>query len=179
MEHDDQPLLDRDRIVDLLHQVAEEAERRGVSAALFLVGGGAMALGYTTARTTRDLDGVFEPKQVVYDIAAAVAADAGLAPDWLNDAVKAFLPGEDSGATVIFERPGLRVSIASPRYLFVMKAIAGREADEEDLRALYALAGFGSASEALDTVERAYPTRPLSPAVQYLVEGIAADPGSS
>lgn len=76
-----------------------------------------MALAYNTRRATRDLDGVFEPKQVVYQAAERVAEEHGLAPDWLNDSVKAFLPGDDPDATVLFDRPGMSVRVASPAYV--------------------------------------------------------------
>lgn len=100
-----------------------------------------------------------------------MAAEEGLAPDWLNDAVKAFLPGEDSAATVVLERRGLTVSIASPRYLFVMKAIAAREADEEDLRTLYRTewVRVGNRSARRRGARLSNPTP--APAVQHLVEG--------
>ena len=168
--------LGRDDIVKLLNDVAKEAERREVEVSLFLVGGAAMALAYSTSRATKDLDGVFEPKSVVNEIAAQIAQqrpEYGLAPDWLNDAAKSFMPGEDASATTLFETAGLSVRIASPRYLFVMKALSAREADEDDLRILYPLCGFASASEALDTVSLAYPGRLLKASTQYLVEGIA------
>ena len=175
MPGDSGPLLDRAQIIGLLDLMADEARRRGVRIDLFLVGGGAMALAYNTARSTRDLDGVFEPKIVVYEIAAAVAhlSELDLAEDWLNDGVKGFLPGPDSSASLFYERDSLSVRIASPRYLFVLKAMSGRESDEDDLRTLYPLCGFASPTEALDTIETAYPTRRISPSVQYVVEGIA------
>jgi Nucleotidyltransferase of unknown function (DUF6036) len=166
----------RDDIMKLLNDVAKEAKRREVEVSLFLVGGAAMALAYSTSRATKDLDGVFEPKSIVYEIAAHVAQrrpEYGLSPDWLNDAAKSFMPGEDADATTLFETVGLSVRIASPRYLFVMKALSAREADEDDLRILYPLCGFASAGEALDTVASGYPGRLLKASTQYLVEGIA------
>ncbi len=170
--------LGRAEILALLNEVGCEAERREVSVSIFLVGGAAMALAYSTTRATKDLDGVFEPKQVVYEIAAGIARDHpeyGLSDDWLNDAAKSFLPGDDALASTLFELPALSVRVASPRYLFVMKAMAAREVDEEDLRILYPLCHFESAAEALNALEAAYPGRPMEAAVQYLLEGIAAE----
>jgi hypothetical protein len=63
---------------------------------------------------------------VIYRAAQRVGDRRGLPPDWLNDGVKGFLPGPDPGATVLFDRPGLAVRIASPRYLFAMKVLAAR-----------------------------------------------------
>jgi Nucleotidyltransferase of unknown function (DUF6036) len=178
MVHDSDTGLTRSQIKDLLHRVSDEAIKREINISLFLVGGAAMVLAYSTSRSTRDLDGVFEPKSVVYEIAKTIAEEAielNLPADWLNDAVKAFLPGVDPHASVYFESAGLSVRIASPRYLFVMKAIAARESDIDDLRLLYPLCNFASADDAIETVVAAYPARLLKPNVTYLVEEIAAE----
>lgn len=121
------------------------------------------------------------PKSEVCRIARRVAGRSGidgLDPNWLNDAVKGFLPGADPAAAVLLDRPHLSVSVASPRYLFVLKAVAGREVDEDDLRRLWPLCGFASADEALDSIESASPRQPLRPAIQYLVESLAEELGT-
>lgn len=55
-----------------IHALLVELCERAVKADLFLVGGAAMALAYNTRRATRDVNAVFEPKQMVYEAAAAV-----------------------------------------------------------------------------------------------------------
>lgn len=173
-------MIDRETIIHLLDEIDRAATRRDVRVELFIVGGGAMALAYNATRVTGDLDAVFEPTSVVRAIAREVAEtfpELNLADDWLNDAVKGFLPGADENASVLFDRPNLAVTIASPRYLFVLKAMAAREVDEGDLRALWPLCGFEDAAEALDVVEAAYPRIPIRPAVQYLIEAIGAEEG--
>lgn len=113
----------------------------------------------------------------MYELAARVAArhPLKLREGWLNDGVKGFLPGADPNAAVFYDHPSLTVSVASPRYLFVLKAMSARESDEDDLRVLYPLCNFASADEALDSIERAYPTQEIKPVVQHLVKGIAAE----
>ena len=59
-------LLSRDDILVLLEVLGAELDLRGHHGDLFLVGGAAMALAYDTRRATRDLDGIFEPKLIVY-----------------------------------------------------------------------------------------------------------------
>jgi hypothetical protein len=56
-----------------------------------------------------------------------------------------------------------------------MKALAAREADEDDLRTLYPLCGFNGFSDALDAVAAAYPGRLLKASTQYIIEGIAQE----
>ncbi len=91
----------------LLGDLSEELSCRGVTADVFLVGGAAMALAYNSRRTTRDVDGVFAPKQVVYDAAAVVGERRGVGAYWLNDAVKGYLHGHDPHARPVFESDGL------------------------------------------------------------------------
>lgn len=101
-----------------------------------------MALAYNTRRATRDLDGVFEPKRVVYEAVRRIATrHPDLPDDWLNDGVKGLMLGEDPDATVVFQHPGLNVRVASPRYLFSMKVAASRvEQDDDDIAILFGLA---------------------------------------
>jgi Nucleotidyltransferase of unknown function (DUF6036) len=163
-------LLDRDDFLALLGEMATILEGRGVRGDLFVVGGAAMALAYNSRRSTRDLDAVFEPKSAIYEVAREVGTRHGLAGDWLNDAVKGFLPGEDPNATTLFDRPGLTVRIASPAYLFAMKAVAARvERDATDLITLYRLCGFASVEEALDNVAAHYPPHLLPPKTEFLL----------
>jgi len=164
-------MLDRPALLGLLERLAAELTVEGVQAEMFIVGGAAMALAYNTRRSTRDIDAVFEPKAIIYDIAARMAADQQAEPGWLNDAVKGFLPGADPAATVLFERPGLAVRIASPRYLLVMKVMAARvERDEDDIVRLAELSGLRTAAAVLDLVERSYPGVPVPPRAQYFLE---------
>jgi len=163
-------MLSREDIIGLLGELADELDAQGIHGDLFLVGGAAMALAYGTRRATSDLDAVFEPKQVIYEIARQVGDRHGLPADWLNDGVKGFPPGPDPDSTVLFDRPGLSVRIASPGYLFAMKVLAARvERDEDDIQVLYRLCGFGSVEEALDHVQQIYPYQPIPPKAQYLL----------
>lgn len=151
-------LLVRDELTGLLEELSTELERKGLRGDLFVVDGAAMALAYNTRRSTRDLDAVFEPKELIYEAARVVGERHNLPHDWLNDGVKGFLPGEDPNATTIFDRPSLSVRVASPRYLFAMKAVAARVGrDTDDLLHLYRLGGFASVDEALECVEQHYP----------------------
>jgi Fur family ferric uptake transcriptional regulator len=108
--------FDRERMHALFTAPAAELDADSERAEVFLVGGAAMALVYDRARATRDLAAVFAPTTAVRRAASAVAAREGLADDWLNDAVKGFVPGPDADARRYFEAPGLVVDVASPEY---------------------------------------------------------------
>lgn len=66
--------LARPDITALLDDLSAELAAVGASADLFLVGGAAIAIAYDSQRSTRDLDAVFLPTDVVRKAAAAVAA---------------------------------------------------------------------------------------------------------
>lgn len=157
----------------LFVQLADELSGRNVRAELFLVGGAAIALCFDERRATRDLDAVFAPTAAVRRAAAAVGEREGLEPDWLNDAVKGFLPGKDSRAVRYFEAPGLSVDVASPEYLLAMKLFASRaEVDAEDITLLYRHLGYTTVEQGLDLVEQAYPGRPLPAKIRFLLEEV-------
>jgi len=159
----------------LFEELAEELSRQGTRAELFLVGGAAIALCFDERRSTRDLDAVFAPTDAVRKAAAAVAEREGLDEDWLNDAVKGFLPGVDRNARRYFEAPGLSVDVASPEYLLAMKLLSSRaEVDAEDIALLYRHLGFRTVEQGLHLVEQAYPLRPLPAKVRFLLEEIVA-----
>jgi len=164
--------MDREEIIDALTALAAELDRRGVSAEMYVVGGAAIALAFDERRSTRDIDAVFEPKNVVYEAAAIVAKDRSLPPGWLNDAVKGFLAGDDPAAVPVFDLPGLRCLAASPETLLALKVLAHRIGeDEDDLRLLAHELGLESADEVLTVAERTFGDR-LDPAARFFVEQV-------
>lgn len=136
-----------------------------------------MALAFSRDRVTRDLDAVFEPKQVIHEEAARIARDRRLPENWLDDAVKGLLPERQPPieAAASFSIPGLHVGIASAEYLFAMKAQAARqETDGDDLRRLAAILSIRTVHQALDLVERFYGPERLRPTTRLLLEDILA-----
>lgn len=167
--------MDRDRIVEMLHLLAVRCEQDGLRGEIHLVGGAAIALAFNAERTTGDLDGAFEPKTEIYRIAASIAEEQDLDPDWLNDGAKAFIPasGDAAQTNVYLDTPGLVVRTGSAKQLFAMKAISGRDSDIDDLRLLYRECGFADPDEALDLLESTYPPALNTSAVQHIVRSVA------
>ncbi len=164
--------MDRGEIIDALTALASELERRGVVAEMYVVGGAAIALAFDERRATRDIDAVFEPKDVVYEAAAVVADRLELPGGWLNDAVKGFLEGDDPAAAPVLDLPGLRCLTASPETLLALKVLAHRVGeDEADLRLLAGELGLETAGEVLAIAERIYGDR-LDPAARFFVEQV-------
>jgi hypothetical protein len=168
-------VFDRDAALRALAELATVLAARGVEGRIFVVGGAALALAFDARRSTRDIDAVFEPKSEVYRAARDVAATLDLPDDWLNDAVKGFVPGTDPEAVPIFERPGLSVSAASARFLLAMKLRAARvEQDAGDIRFLAGLLGLHSAEAVLQVARDRYPVEELPPRARFLVDELFA-----
>lgn len=147
--------LSADEITALLEELGARLRAQGVEATLYVVGGAAMALQFDMRRVTADVDAVFHPKVTVADEASAMATEHGLPPDWLNDSVRAFLPGDDADA-VPFHVPGLAVALASPEHLLAMKMAAFRPTDISDLEILFRQLDVGTPDEAADIALAVY-----------------------
>ena len=161
----------RAKILKALEALGEELTSEGVRGQVFIVGGAAMALAYSTRRVTKDIDAVFEPKSTVYAAAVRVAEAQGLPDDWLNDAVKGFIPGRDEQPRAVPEIPGLDVAVASPRYLLAMKLMAMRFGeDDEDIEILLGECGIEHPDEALAVLRGVYPEREPPAKTRFFLE---------
>ena len=93
---------------------------------------------------------LFVPHGVVLEEARNVAQDLGLPAWWLNEQASVYISGKDDpGRRRVFDHPGLRVTAASPRHIFAMKALAATTRDVDDLRLLAGIIEVDSAETAL------------------------------
>jgi len=161
----------RARILSALQALGDELTSRDIHGQIFIVGGAAMALAYSTRRVTADIDAVFEPKASIYEAAAHVAHDLDLPEDWLNDAVKGFMPGPDEHPRPIPDITGIEITTASPEYLLAMKLMAMRFGeDDEDIEILLRECDLHTADDALALLERMYPSQEPSPKTRFFLE---------
>ena len=175
-------VFDAAAIQSLLEALDEQLAARGTTADIYLVGGAAIALSFDAARTTRDLDAVFAPTSEVRAAARNVADQFGLAEDWLNDAVKGFVPpGSDADQRVVFESAHLRVCVAGAEHLLAMKVAAARvEQDRGDLALLVDALGLVSADQALQIARDCLgPSYPIPPRALYLLDEIFEEKATS
>lgn len=167
-------VLDAEHVRVLFRELSDRLAVAGVHAQLFVVGGAAMALAYDHGRLTRDVDALFVPTPDVREAAEAIGAAHGLEPDWLNDAVKGFLPGQDEHPVAVFESESLLVQVASPGYLLAMKLHASRdERDLDDAATLFLRLGYTSAEQGIELLTSTYPVRRLLPRRRYIVKDVA------
>ena len=147
--------LDPAELRDLLQELVRRVEARGVTGAIRIVGGAALALRYpddAEVRTTRDVDAVWEPRAEVGEVIAELAAERGLEADWINPAAASWLRTDPPNpAEGQFE-----IVIATPEQLVAMKLAAGREQDLADLRILARHLGIDDAERLVDIAYDVY-----------------------
>ncbi len=164
-------LLDRAQLERAFTALGDRLVQRGIVADVFVVGGAAMALAYDATRVTRDVDSLFVPHGVVFEEARNVAQDLGLPPWWLNEQASVYISGKDDPAKRrVFDHPGLRVTAASPRHIFAMKALAARTRDIDDLRLLADIIGVDSAETAMQICAEFFPDEDLSPRAAAILQ---------
>ena len=174
--------LSKTQILAALQRLNELLNEKGVLGELCIFGGAAMVLAFDARESTRDVDGIFVPKQDVYESAKQVGEEMGFEPDWLNDGVKGFVSsvGEvTSDGMPIFTN--LRVMRPTAEYLLAMKCLASRVADygtggdKTDVTTLIKMLGMTNTDAVCDLVSSFYTERQVQPKVRYFIEEIIAE----
>ena len=169
-------MLTREQIIGNLKRLGELLLARGMRGELLLTGGAAMCLVHSVRDMTKDIDALYEPKEIINGLAEQIAEEEGLPAGWLNDSVKGFVePGAPVEAFRTFE--GLTVTVVSARYLMAMKLMSARGGtDTSDISFLMRKLNIQSADEALEIVTSYYQPERVLPKTVYLIEECLQDP---
>ena len=81
----------RDEILRYLHILNEKLRQQNVKGEICLYGGAVMCLVFDARPSTKDVDAIFHPSEIIRKAAKEIANELDLADDWLNDGVKGFL----------------------------------------------------------------------------------------
>jgi hypothetical protein len=175
-----------------LAELGRRSYGAGRTVEIAIYGGSALLLTLNRQITTADVDAVFErDKEFIRKLTAEMAAEYGWNENWLNDGVKGWLSARDRDPEVkaLFktypseDRPGLRVFVAKPEYLFAMKCRAmriggvGSSPDVEDIKLLARAIGVSSSEQALALVEKFYPHNALEPKTRFGLQDIFSSLG--
>ena len=169
--------LSKETILAALSRLDELLREKGVLGEVCIFGGAAMVLAFDARESTRDVDAIFVPKQVVLESARRVAEEFKLSPDWMNSGVAGFVSaqGEVTGEGMpVFEN--LRVLRPTNEYLLAMKCLASRVAtmgvsgDRQDVITLLRELGIRDAAAACDLVARYYKESLLPAKVRFFIE---------
>lgn len=160
--------LDAPALRAVLEDMGQAMARRREWVEIAIFGGSALLLHLASRPSTRDVDyiPVSGDSAGLAKVAQEVGARHGLPEGWLNDAVGMFVEElRDHHPFEVYPREsvdgGLRVLLASPRYILAMKIRAMRSAlesnDVSDIWELLGHCGIGDADEALSLVRKFFP----------------------
>ncbi len=161
-------------IDELLHELARRLNERGESATIRLVGGAALVAREYRTTTTFDIDAICQPEAAVLDVAAEIATERNLPPDWLNSDAKAYIPFVTTEHWRQLFRDGkVTVSTAPAKMLLAMKLKANRgRRDADDIARLLAVCKVKTVEQAQQMYENYHPQEVLSEAVQARIEAV-------
>jgi len=114
----DGPLSSRSELVELFEALASRLAARGVTASVYVVRGAAISMTFDARRATRDIDAVvLDGHGALMDEVRRLASERGLPTTWLNEQATAYVSRQpDSSASIVFDRPGLKVALRLPRH---------------------------------------------------------------
>lgn len=173
----DGPLWSRSELVELFEALASRLAARGVTASVYVVQGAAISMTFDARRATRDIDAVvLDGHGALMDEVRRLASERGLPTTWLNEQATAYVSRQpDSSASIVFDRPGLKVATASAAPLFAMKMAAARATDVDDIRLLAGVLNITSISDAVDVFERVFPGQTLGTRQRLVTEDALVD----
>jgi hypothetical protein len=116
-------MLAAKKIFSLFEELNEELKKEGQKAEIGLLGGTVMCLVFNVREATRDVDTVFEPKDLIRKIALIIGERHGIGEDWLNDAAKGYL-SKNIDKNDVLNLSNLYVWSPRADYMLAMKCIS-------------------------------------------------------
>lgn len=173
-------VLTREAILAALRALSAELGKHSITGEICLFGGTVMVLAFTARVSTKDVDAIFQPAQLIRDLARRVGEQQRLPANWLNDGVKGYVSARhETVAGNLPQFPHLRLTMPVPEYLLAMKCMAarlggttGEPSDVPDIIFLVRHLNLKSAPAVLDLVAQYYPANRIPVKTQYLVEGL-------
>ena len=162
----------KQQIKDYLKKVDSILCEKNTKGEICLYGGTVMCIVFNARPSTKDVDAIFYPSNIIKDAANQIAEEFNLRKDWLNDGVKGFLVKHEK--YVYYDWPSLKVYIPEPDYLLAMKTLASRvdTSDRNDICFLIDKLELKKPEEVFKIIERYYPKSIIKPATQYFIEEI-------
>jgi hypothetical protein len=177
------PGFSREVILRALASLSDHLGRNGVLGEICLFGGTAMVLAFSARISTKDVDAIFQPTQLIRNLAQRIAEEHNLPHNWLNDGVKGFVSQRhETAVNNLPQFPHLRLTMPVPEYLLAMKCMAsriggteGEQSDIPDIVFLIRHLKLNSAKAVIELVARYYPENQIAIKTQYLIEGLFAE----
>lgn len=166
-------MLTDKQIIELFEALNTELHNCDGVAEIGIVGGAVMCLVFQARVATRDVDAIFEPAELVRKLAAQLAEERGLSPNWLNDAAKGFIQGNFARQDVL-NLSNLHVWAPDAKYMLAMKCISARwdSSDRDDVIFLVRHLKLTQPQQVFDIIEHYYPHNRIPPKTQYFIEEV-------
>lgn len=146
---------------DAFGALAEELNRRGITATIAICGGAAMLLNHPNRPATRDIDAI-EIDAAVSAAVHKIAKERRWPTTWLKDQAAMYVPRSPRlRSRAAYDRLGLRILTMHPEQLLAMKVMASRPRDVEDIRRLVNELDITEVDEVIELTRRTFPGQPL------------------
>ena len=158
-------------ILIFLEIINEKLKKNGLKGEIALFGGSVMCVVYKARMLTKDIDAVFEPKNIIYATAEEISKEYGLKKGWLNDSVKGFL-SEKNDIQVYKKFSNLIIYTPVPEYMFALKCCSarlGESSDIEDIKYLLGYLKIREHNQAVKIIEKYIPAKRILPRTKYLL----------
>lgn len=165
--------LSKEDIENLFLKINERLKDKEVKGEIYLFGGAVICLCYNARMSTKDIDAIFRPKDLIYDIIKDIAEEENLPYDWLNDGVKGFV--SDKEEIEEFEiYSNLSIYRTKIDYLLAMKCMSCRlgedSKDISDIQFLVNKMKLENKEEVENLLLKYFPAKLISPKVSFMLE---------
>lgn len=161
----------------LLLKINDKLAAKGIRGEIGLYGGAVMCIAFNARESTHDIDAVFNPKYNIYQAAKELAEEYSLPEDWLNDSVKGFI-SENNELNLVTSLSNLAIYMASPQYMFAMKAVSCRTehiAEIQYIKFLIRYLGIATTEQALAVIAKYYPSNRVTNKTFYFLMELFGD----
>lgn len=162
----------RDEIIKYFNMLNDKLRQRNVKGEICLYEGAVMCLVFDARPSTKDVDAIFHPSEIIRQAAKEIANEHELVEGWLNDGVKGFLV--DHPKKVFLNLSNLIVMVADSEYMLAMKSLSARidGTDSKDIEFLIKTLNIQSVEEVFKIMDKYYPRSIIRPATQFFLEEI-------
>lgn len=136
-------MLTKSEIEQYFREINDRLADCDASGEIVICGGAVMALVYDARPSTKDVDGLFVPTEVIRKIVAEIAEEHDLESDWLNDAAKGFIDTSRMEFEDVLVLSNLRVRRPRDREMLALKLASAREDSLDTADALFLMNRVG------------------------------------
>jgi hypothetical protein len=162
--------FDKQNLLNALTQVGEILYQRGKIGDIAIYGGSALILQFDVSFKTEDVDAIINSEHgEVSRAVREVGTKNGWTSSWLNEGVSVYLSTDANSNTEFFRdfpspmRIGLRVHLASPKYMLTLKlrSLRIQHRDNDDVVMLAKALGVTTLDELVSLMKANFPNEPV------------------